>query len=249
MSTSRRSFLAGLIACPICASLARAEDHAHWSYEGATGPTDWGKLEKDYAVCTIGKQQSPVDLRGATKTKLKALGFDWKAQAFSVANNGHTIQAAVPDGSSLTLDGAPFALKQFHFHTPSEHAINGKRSAMEAHFVHANDKGTLAVVGMMMRAGKSNPAFKAVMAAAPKQAGSANMSASLDPNLFLPKNRGFYRYQGSLTTPPCSETVIWNVFAQEIEVAAADIAAFRTLFAMNARPLQPPYGRKLVYSA
>lgn len=248
MTSTRRSFLLGLLACPLCAGAARAEDHAHWSYEGVTGPADWGKLEKAYAACSIGKQQSPIDLRKAVKTKIQPLVFDWKTQAFPVINNGHTIQANARAGSSLTLDGQSYELKQFHFHTPSEHALNGKRSRMEAHFVHAGANGGLAVVGMLMRPGKSNPTFKAVMAAAPKTEGGTANSAPIDPNAFLPKDRTLYRYQGSLTTPPCSEIVNWNVFGQEIEADPADMDAFHQLFAMNARPMQKLFSRKLLRS-
>lgn len=248
MSSTRRSFLLGLLACPICAGMARAEDHAHWSYEGTTAPADWGKLDKTYAACSIGKQQSPIDLRNAVKTKIKPLVFDWKPQPFPVINNGHTIQANAAPGSSLTLDGQSYELKQFHFHTPSEHALNGKRSSMEAHFVHAGANGGLAVVGVLMRPGKSSPAFKAVMAAAPKTEGGTATSAPIDPALFLPKDHTLYRYQGSLTTPPCAEIVNWNVYAQQIEADAADMDAFHRLFAMNARPIQPLFGRKLARS-
>ncbi len=237
MQTTRRSFLGGLIACPVCAHVAAAES-AHWTYEGATGPSQWGKLEKAFRACTTGTQQSPVDIKGAIKADLQNLVFDWKPQAFGIVNNGHTIQANAAPGSSLTLDGQKFALAQFHFHTPSEHALDGKRTIMEAHFVHADERGRFAVIGMFMVAGQANPAFAAVMANAPKKAGEKRAASAIDPNLFLPANKQRFRYEGSLTTPPCSETVDWNVFAQRIEVAQADIEAFKTLFPMNARPLQ-----------
>jgi carbonic anhydrase len=244
--STRRSFLTGLIACPTCAALARAEEHPHWSYEGTTGPSAWGKLEADYGACALGTQQSPIDLTGAVKAQIQPLIFNWKPQAFSVVNNGHTIQANVAPGSTLTLDGQRYELKQFHFHTPSEHTINGKRFQMEAHFVHADASGLLAVVGVLMRPGKVNPAFKAIMAAAPTKAGKPLISTQLDPNQFLPKDRALFRYEGSLTTPPCAETVNWNVFAKEIEAASSDMDAFHALFAMNARPLQPVNRRFLL---
>jgi carbonic anhydrase len=237
MNLSRRSFFAGLIACPICAASARAES-AHWAYEGHGGPADWGELDKSFTACSIGTQQSPIDLAGGIKADLVDLAFDWKPQAYKIANNGHTIQANAAPGSTIGLDGARFELKQFHFHTPSEHVLNGRRSAMEVHFVHADANGQLAVVGMLMKAGNALPAFAAIMADAPSKEGEKTAAAPIDPNSFRPESRTLYRYHGSLTTPPCSEIVNWNVFTNEIEVAQADIAAFQALFPMNARPLQ-----------
>ena len=244
MST-RRSFLAGLVLCPICSGKVFAEQ-AHWGYEAGHGPEVWSKLDKAFSACSVGDQQSPVDLSGSVKADLPDLGLDWTPQAYAIANNGHTIQADAAPGSFLKLDGEIYGLAQFHFHTPSEHAFEGKRSAMEAHFVHANGKGQLAVVGMLMRAGKPNASFAAVMASAPKKEGRQNAPALIDPNLFLPSDRRFFRYEGSLTIPPCSETVNWNVFRQEIEVAQTDIDAFRALYKMNARPLQPVNRRFLL---
>lgn len=243
--STRRSFLTGLLLCPICAGPLFAEQ-AHWTYEAEHGPEAWGKLDKAFGACSVGDQQSPIDLAGGIKADLPDLGLDWKPQAYVVTNNGHTIQAEAAPGSSLKLDGDVFGLVQFHFHTPSEHALKGKRSALEAHFVHANGKGQLAVVGMLMKAGRPNASFAAVMAAAPKQEGRQTAPAPIDPNLFLPADRGFFCYEGSLTIPPCSETVNWNVFRQEIEVAEADINAFRVLYPMNARPLQPVNRRFLL---
>lgn len=240
MPITRRSFLSGLAACPLCAGLARAETaHPHWTYEGHGGPTDWGALSADFQACALGSQQSPVNLEGAVETPQKPLAFSWSAQPFKVANNGHTIQAdALSGANSVDLSGKAYELKQFHFHAPSEHAIGGARTAMEVHFVHARPEGGLAVVGVLMKAGKSNAAFAQVMAVAPKAEGAAAAQPVIDIAAFLPASRSLYRYEGSLTTPPCSEVVDWNVFATPIEVGQADIDAFRAIFPMNARPLQ-----------
>lgn len=234
MPLSRRSMLGGLFACPICAMAARAEA-PHWNYEEAP---KWGELDKTFEACATGRQQSPIDLTNAVHAELPALKIDWKPQPFKIANNGHTIQADAAPGSSLVLDGKKFELKQFHFHTPSEHAIKGARTAMEAHFVHAAPDGELAVIGVFLKSGKSNGAFAAVMAQAPKQAGSQLAKSDIDPKAFLPGKSSTYYYEGSLTTPPCSEIVNWIVYADPIEVGAADIDAFKAIYAMNARPIQ-----------
>jgi carbonic anhydrase len=241
MAVTRRSFLAGLIGCPLCAAAARAEGgHAHWSYED---PQHWGAHDAAAQACAIGAEQSPIDLTGAVKAEIQAPKLSWKPQAFEIVNNGHTIQANAAPGGFATTDGRKYELKQFHFHTPSEHAIGGERRAMEAHFVHAGTDGDLLVLGALMIGGAPNKAFSAIMDVAPKEEGGAALKGPIDAAALLPKARKFYRYQGSLTTPPCSEVVNWNVFATPVPVADDDITAFKALFEMNARPLQAVHRR------
>lgn len=244
----RRSFLAGLIACPTCASLARADDGPHWTYEGAEGAGQWGKLAKTYESCSIGSEQSPIDLSGAIKASVESIKIDMKPQAYTVLNNGHTIQLNATPGNTLMLGKASFGLAQFHFHTPSEHAVNGVRTAMEVHFVHADAAGKLAVLGAFMKAGKPNAAFATIMKAAPSKEGTKPLDKPLDAKTLLPAGGSVYRYEGSLTTPPCSEIVDWTVYDKPVDVAEADIAAFKAIFPMNARPLQPLNRRFLLRS-
>ncbi len=241
MAFTRRALLAALSVCPICAGVARAAESGspHWSYEGHGGPARWGSLEQGFAACSVGNQQSPVDLDGAVTAAGAGPALAWKPDAFRVTNNGHTIQADVAgDAGAATIGGKTYTLRQFHFHAPSEHAVAGKRSAMEAHFVHADADGSLLVLGVFLVPGQVNPAFAKIMAAAPKAAGAKALDAALDPAGLLPQARSVYRYEGSLTTPPCSEVVDWNVLAAPVEVAQADIDAFRAIFPMNARPIQ-----------
>lgn len=240
MPLSRRSFLAGLAACPLCAGVARAEAGLHWTYEGHGGPDEWGSLDGDFKACAVGTQQSPVDLSALVDAEKSPLKLYWPKQGFEVINNGHTIQANVmgDNGGTLTVEGRTYVLRQFHFHAPSEHALDGTRTAMEAHFVHVHPEGGLAVVGVFIKAGRKNDTFSAIMAAAPKAAGKAPAPVPVVAARLLPQARSRIRYEGSLTTPPCSEVVDWNVFSTPIEVAQGDIDAFRAIFPMNARPLQ-----------
>jgi carbonic anhydrase len=243
----RRRFLKSLIACPACASAAMAEGGApHWTYEGEHGAAKWGEMDSKFKACAIGGQQSPVDLTGAVHADLQRVGFHWKPEAFDIANNGHTLQLTARDGGSIVSAKSTYTLSQFHFHTPSEHALAGRRAAMEAHFVHSSPEGRLIVIGVFMTAGKQHDGFAAIMRAAPQREGEGKLKNLLDPHHFLPQHRSFFRYEGSLTTPPCSETVEWNVFDTAIEVAEADILAFRALFPMNARPLQATNRRFLL---
>lgn len=240
----RRALLLGLLSCPACASLARAADAAHgphWTFaEGPEGPARWGELDPSFKVCAVGTEQSPIDLKGAIRANLPPVRLDWRPEAYAVVNNGHYIQANAKPGSVARIGGETYELKQFHFHTPSEHAIDGVRTAMEAHFVHAGAKGGFAVIGVFMKAGAPNATFHTLMAAAPRRpGGEQTLPRPLDPRQLVPARGPLYRYAGSLTTPPCAEVVAWNIYARPIEVAAADIAAFRAIFPMNARPLQP----------
>jgi carbonic anhydrase len=246
MPLNRRRLLAGLLAGPACAAVARAGGAPHWEYEGRGGAAKWGELDESYKACALGAEQSPIDLSSAIKATLDPLNLDWKPQAFEIVNNGHTIQADAKPGSTLTIGKDVYKLVQFHFHAPSEHSIGGKRSAMEVHFVHAGPDGRLAVVGVLMNAGRKNAAFADIMKRAPKKEGEKELEKPIDPRQFLPANPALYRYKGSLTTPPCSEVVDWNIYEQPIEVAAEDIEAFKAIFPMNARPLQPVNRRFLL---
>ena len=233
---TRRSILGGLVACPACLYAATPE----WNY-GEAGPSRWAGLDQSFAVCGSGDQQSPIDLNQSIDANLPAIRTNWKAAASTILNNGHTIQVVVPDGSSLDAGTGAAKLTQFHFHTPSEHAVRGKRSDMEVHFVHQKADGNIVVLGALMGAGGQNNQFSEIVRLAPRQAGQKVSSTSpIDPAKLLPSARDRnWRYEGSLTTPPCSQTVEWILLEQQLSVAGPDIDKFRSMFAMNARPLQP----------
>lgn len=240
--------LGGLALCPLCASAGLAAD-AHWSYEGATGPGKWGDLDAASKVCSIGSQQSPVDIGSTIRAQLPKLNIKWPSHADTIVNNGHTIQLNFAPGGKLVLGKASYELLQLHFHRPSEHLIGGKNFPMEAHFVHRNAAGELAVVGVLMTPGRRNSAFARVIATMPNKEGPAvKADPAFNPRKLLPRQLGYYRYPGSLTTPPCSETVEWLVLTTPIEVAAADIAAFAKLYPMDARPVQKSNRRAVLRS-
>lgn len=240
--------LAGAALCPICATPGFAAD-THWSYEGATGPAAWGDLDAASKVCSVGAQQSPVDIAGTVSARLPALKINWRNRADTIVNNGHTIQLNFAPGNTLTVGKSSYALLQVHFHRPSEHLIGGKNFPMEAHFVHRNAAGGLAVVGVLMSAGRSNAAFRAVAATMPAREGPAVTSTGFDPNGLLPAKRSYYRYPGSLTTPPCAEVVEWLLLTTPVAVAETDIAKFAALYPMNARPPQKNNRRDILVSS
>ncbi len=245
----RRTFTASLLACPTCPALAQALkgiQAPEWNYDSA-GPAKWGGLAPTFGTCATGDQQSPVDLRNGIPARVAPLHLDWKSGKFTVQNNSHSIEAKVPSGSFVTLGSERFELTQFHFHSPSEHAVAGKRSAMEVHFVHTHQDGRIAVLGAFLEAGGHNEAFSAVMKVAPaKPGGEAPTESVVDPRQMVPGPLDSWRYEGSLTTPPCSQIVSWVVFARTVSVAQSGIDAFRKIFPMNARPLQQVNRRYLL---
>lgn len=231
--------LAGLALCPLCTAAGFAAEGAHWSYEGATGPDHWSQMNAASKVCGAGSQQSPVDIKNGIKAQLPALNISWHNRVDTMVNNGHTIQLNVVPGSTLEVGGQSYGLLQFHFHHPSEHLIGGKSFPMEVHFVHGNPAGELAVLGVMMMPGSANATFSKIAATMPAHAGKlVKADATIDPHTLLPAQHSYYRYEGSLTTPPCSEVVNWLLLREPVEVAKADIDAFAKLYPMNARPIQ-----------
>jgi carbonic anhydrase len=190
-------------------------------------------------MCSTGSQESPVDVIDPIVARLQPLKIRWPTRPDTIVNNGHTIQLNFARGDTLNVGDRSHALTQFHFHHPSEHLVGGKAFAMEAHFVHASEGGGLAVVGVLIAPGKPNPVFNKIVSTMPAEEGPpVAADRAIDPNRLLPPGRAYYRYEGSLTTPPCSETVDWFVFAEKLEVAEADIARFAKLYPMNARPVQ-----------
>jgi carbonic anhydrase len=211
-----------------------------WSYEGATGPAHWGEIcAPSNLVCVAGTRQSPIDVPAAPNAKLPKLVFDYRPTPLEVENNGHTIEVKVQSESYLRIGRESYRLVQFHFHTPSEHRLKGEAFPMELHFVHRNALGELAVVGVFLREGASNPALQRIWDHIPGEAEvAAAHGEKLDPEDLLPQDREYYRYAGSLTTPPCSEGVRWHVLREPVDVSGSQVDEFRAIFPLNARPLQ-----------
>ncbi len=229
-------------------SQAMAQEAAHWSYEGDAAPQNWSKLNPDFMLCEKGKNQSPIDIHGALKTHSQPLNISYKLAPDSIINNGHSIQVNVKEGDVLTLDGDKFVLQQFHFHAPSENTIDGKSFPLEAHFVHMDANGEIAVVAVMFETGKSNPELEKIWQHIPSQTGqTAALRENVDLSGLLPKNLTHYRFSGSLTTPPCTEGVRWLVVKQPMTVTVQQLNAFTSVMHhANNRPQQKLDGRVIV---
>lgn len=227
-------------------STASANDHAHphWSYQGKTAAAHWAALDEANSACKLSNEQSPIDIkvRDAKKAPLAALDFNYAAGAAEVVNNGHTVQVNLPAGNVLKSGDDAAKLLQFHFHTPSEEKINGVPYPMVAHFVHKTADGKLSVVAVLFKAGRENEALAPVFASLPAE-GEPRQLADFNPASVLPANRAYFKFMGSLTTPPCSDGVRWQVLKQPVELSKQQIAAFQKLYKMNARPVQPLNGR------
>lgn len=219
----------------------------HWEYDGEHGPSHWGEMSDEFSMCKAGRLQSPFNITTDIGGTLPNLGFGYNSVPLKVINNGHTIQVDQAGAGSLFVDGEAYSLLQFHFHTPSEHTIDGKSFPLELHFVHANTAGNLAVVGVMFEEGAHNAELEKVWTNMPKTKGEhSEEGLRIDAKRLLPNTRSYSRFMGSLTTPPCSEGVNWHMMNTPLSASAEQVAAFKSIYAMNARPLQDKNNRLVV---
>ena len=229
---------------------AAASEHAqHWSYQGELGPKAWGGIQPDFIKCSVGTRQSPIDIRSGIAVDLEPIQFDYRASAFRVIDNGHTVQVNIDPGNAIVIAGRRWELVQFHFHRPGEERIDGKTFEMSLHLVHKDADGRLGVVGILLERGAAQSVVQTVWNNLPLEKDDEVSTRSvLDLNHLLPPDRGYYTYMGSLTTPPCSEGVLWMVMRQPVPVSPAQIDIFARLYPMNARPVQQASGRMIKQS-
>jgi carbonic anhydrase len=228
------------------AEQAEAPPAIHWSYEGPGAPDKWSKLNVEYESCAAGKRQSPIDIRDGARLELEPIRFDYKPAPLRMIDNGHTVQVNYAEGSSILVAGERFELKQLHFHKPAEERIEGRAFDMVAHLVHQSLDGRLAVVAVLFVAGDQPNAFiDGLWPHLPLEPNRevAPLEVTVDVNALLPESRSYYAYMGSLTTPPCTEGVLWLVLKTPVKVSREQVGVFGRLYAMNARPVQPANGR------
>lgn len=220
----------------------------HWGYEGKEGPDAWGRLSPDFALCSAGRNQSPVNIEGALKAQHRRLAVHYTHAGKNIFNNGHTVQIDFAPGNTLKLEDGTYEMKQVHFHVPSENHIAGKSYPLEAHFVHADAKGNLAVIGVMFEEGKESAALKKLSALLPDTEGApAELPVTVKPGQLMPASTDYYRFTGSLTTPPCSEGVRWLVMKQPMTASKEQIEALaNAMHHHNNRPVQPMNGRVII---
>lgn len=217
----------------------------HWSYSGATGAQKWGSLDNEFATCGIGQRQSPIDIRRTVKADLPPIQFAYKPIPLSIVDNGHSIRVDTPGAGGIVVDGENYELVQFHFHKPSEEKINGKTYDMVVHLVHQSKDGKLTVIGVLMEAGKEQKLIRTLWTHLPLEQNKPVVrdDVKIDPTQLIPPKPGYYTFLGSLTTPPCSEGVLWLVMKTPIQVSKEQLASFSTVYKNNVRPIQPANGR------
>ena len=220
-----------------------------WDYEGESGPSAWGKLKPEYSTCDLGQRQSPIHILAsdALTGPAEPLQLNYLPTSGSVVNTGHTIQVdldpANPD--TLTVRGSSYRLVQIQFHHPAETQIDARSFAMEVQLLHRNDKNQLAVLSILMDPGPANAMINKVWTYMPldTQDRVAMPPGSLDILPLLPQDRRYYMYMGSLSTPPCTEGVLWLVLKNQVNLSQDQLRLFTKQFPNNARPAQALNGR------
>lgn len=237
---------------------AFAGEKVHWGYEADNGPSRWSELNPDWVLCKEGRHQSPIDLTGAKQEKLEQMKLDIPLENLNIVHqkdvrkildNSHTIQINSNIGGTLKIGNDIYELQQGHFHSPSEHTVNGRHYPMEMHLVHSSKDKKLAVIGVFMEEGRHNATIDIIWSNVPKETGQEVHLENVQVTFMdlLPNNQETYRYHGSLTTPPCYEDVRWILFVEPIQLSSKQIKAFQKIFYGNNRPLQPLNDRTLVY--
>jgi carbonic anhydrase len=232
----------------LISSTAYAGEGIHWSYTGHSGPEHWGELSPEFEECAEGRNQSPINLTGFIESELKPIEIHYNTGGNEIINNGHTIQVNFIPGSKISVDGHEFELKQYHFHAPSENQINGKSYPLAMHLVHADEAGSLAVVNVMFEEGETNPAVASVWSYMPGiEGGKQNLPSGVSAEGLLPANQDYYRFNGSLTTPPCTEGVLWLVMKAPGAASKDQIGKFvQVMKHPNNRPIQPINARAVL---
>jgi carbonic anhydrase len=243
--------MGGTLGASLQSIVNASEAEPHWGYIGPGSPEQWGNISADYRICSIGADQSPIDLHAPIRAELENLEISYQPSPLKILNNGHTVQVNYVPGSTLRLDGQVYDLLQFHFHTPSEHTLEQRQFEMELHLVHKHpETNNLAVLGIFIKEGATHPGLSAIWPYMPlRQAPETTIDhVAIDARQLLPPEiTHFYRYRGSLTTPPCSEVVDWVVLEQPIEASKEQIAQLRSAVGTNARPVQSLNRRILLF--
>lgn len=239
-----------------------------WGYKGNIGPSWWGKLDPGFSLCNTGKRQSPINIPKQTQTINSPEIFTYKPTPFfimddgltnltinntqTIFNDGHTIQVNFAANSAETFiyNNVKYHLIQFHFHTPSETAMRSQRTPLEVHFVHQADGGKVAVVAVLMESGEANSELQKIVSHLPSDHNVAHeiKGETINPSAFLPSSKAYYAFEGSLTTPPCTEGLQWIVMANTMSASPAQILKLRNVIGNNARPTQKLFGRTISYS-
>ncbi len=258
---SEKSFTVIVATLFLLSAVAAAQEHAEqhpsdlshsWSYSGATGPEHWGDLSPEFAVCKTGKEQSPIDISHPLAADLPAIEIKSSPVPLKIINTGHYIRQNYDpgNGNSITVGEQMYELTQFHFHHPSEETIHGKHYDMVAHLVYQNKEGHYAVIAVLIKEGRPNPLITTLWNNLPPEMNKEHDvdTVQVDAIQLIPSKRSYYKYEGSLTTPPCTQGIVFFVLDTPLSLSKEQIATFAKYYPDNARPVQPLNGRTVQHS-
>ena len=235
--TTLACLLAALLTGAAC---TRHEQAVKWGYDGPGAPEHWASLSEEYATCTGGERQSPIDITGYDRGDAAPISFSYVSDAKAVRNDGKSVHVDYAKGNTLSVGQRTYELKSAHLHSPSEHRIDGASFAAELHLVHADADGSLAVVGLLFRPGAPSPVVQAILDIAPVAGDTVVDGFTLNARGYVPGELGYYRYDGSKTTPPCDEPVDWHVMRQAPTISPEQVDGLLALSGgPNNRPVQP----------
>ena len=219
-----------------------------WSYSGVTGPGRWAELDPSYAACSVGRRQSPVDLADATPGEHGDLALSYHLNQVTFTDSGPTLTVTAEPGGVMTYGGRQYDFVELHFHTPSEHTFSGSHADLEAHFVHRARDRSIAVVGVLFSAAEGDHRIDEFLTAIPERPGGSMTPQRLkDLQRLIPLGSRRYRYEGSLTTPPCTEGVQWIVMQHSQPVGRSALAVYTDRYPANNRPVQPLNDRTITH--
>ncbi|XP_010414580.1 PREDICTED: alpha carbonic anhydrase 2-like isoform X2 [Camelina sativa] len=248
------TILGTIVSCSSAAKNDReVEDESEFSYEHnkENGPKNWGKLKPEWNMCGKGEMQSPIDLtnkRVKLVSHLGKLSRNYKPSNATLKNRGHDMMLKFGEegAGSFKINGTEYKLLQLHWHSPSEHTVNGKRFALELHMVHESKNGSMAVVTVLYKIGRPNSFLKLLeqkLVAITDQHDAERNVVMIDPNKIKTESRNYYRYIGSLTTPPCTQNITWTILKKIRTVSKSQVNLLRVAVHddsnSNARPVQP----------
>ena len=245
MRTRFVSVVLGAASLGMVAAMPAIAEEA-FTYDCETCPTNWGNLPgENFAQCIEGDAQSPIayDEETAQRKRLPRLRPRFGESVLEVERLGTNFEAFVEAGSGFTRVGRKrFELIQYHFHSASEHVVNGERFPLEMHFVHRASDGALAVLAVLIKEGEEleeiEPLIEALPAVAMADVGESVEVETIDVSELLPDTRKSFRYTGSTTTPPCAPNVSWIILAKPLEMSAEQIEAIQdTIRGFNSRLL------------
>ena len=222
-------------------------DAIQWSYTGSSGPAYWGSLSEEYRTCALGAEQSPIDITEYTFSYGPLVEFHYSGVAIAARNNGHTVYLDYGPGNTIDVGGQRYELQGLHYHSPGEHQLDGEAFAAELHLVHQDTGGNLAVIGLLYRLGEANPLIQHILDAAPDGIGSVDLADGPPAADYIPSIANYYGYDGSLTTPPCTEGVRWFVMQAVGTVSQQQVERLQELtHGPNNRPVQPIGCRRII---